>query len=161
MIAEASLIGGIFGKGGGSEVRSALARCRRFEQALRQEGRAQRLERTSARKNDPEAPTTVSASASPTRRRAPFAKRGLAMPDPGSVQLPTPVAPSRRARVAAAPRRSSGAYDSDVGAQLAQALHAAAARLQLGAGLAREHSTTGHPIGVLGPAGRLLRTRRS
>ena len=76
-----------------------------FAEALRQARPGGAPGRTSARKNDPEAPTTVRASASPTRRPAPFAKRGLAMPDPGSVQRrrpsPPPDARSVSARTAA------------------------------------------------------------
>src|SRR5207244_261135 len=56
VIAEASLIGGIFGKGGGSEVRSALA-LQAFEKKFKGKGRA--LWKNFRTQNDPEAPTTV------------------------------------------------------------------------------------------------------
>src|SRR5213078_3410912 len=88
VIAEASLIGGIFGKGGGNEVRSAL-----LLQALQQRFGTKKGRRAWSdfrSKNDPEAPTTV------LKKRFPYAsafsKRGLALPDKGSVQF-TPVAP--------------------------------------------------------------------
>src|ERR1700737_1225150 len=84
VIAEASLIGGIFGTGGGGEVRSALM-LEAFEKQLgRNAGRAAWNDFREA--NDPEAPTTVS---KPFKYEtgSPFAKRGLAMPDPGSVSF--------------------------------------------------------------------------
>ena len=84
-----------------------------------------------------------SPSGSRTRPRSAFAKRGLALPDPGTVRHPERrerlggVAGTRRRarrrRRPAARRRSSRRP-----------------RLQLGARLRRE-SATGHPIGVLGP----------
>ena len=82
VIAEASLIGGIFGKGGGAEVRSALT-LEAFEAKF---GKAagRKAWKGFREQNDPEAPTTV-AKAFPYETGSPFAKSGLAMPDPGSV----------------------------------------------------------------------------
>ncbi|MCW3057025.1 MAG: penicillin acylase, partial [Solirubrobacterales bacterium] len=84
VIAEASLIGGIFGKGGGSEVRSALA-LESFEKRFgKTAGRA--AWKGFREHNDPEAPVTVS-KRFPYETTSPFSKTGLAMPDPGSVQF--------------------------------------------------------------------------
>src|SRR5437588_5051511 len=84
VIAEASLEGGVFGKGGGAEVRSALA-LQAFEKRFgRLAGRA--AWRNFREANDPEAPTTVSKSF-PYETGAPFAPAGLALPDPGSVSF--------------------------------------------------------------------------
>jgi len=84
VIAEGSLIGGIFGKGGGAEVRSALA-LEAFEAKF---GKAagRKAWKGFREQNDPEAPTTVS-KAFPYETGSPFAKTGLAMPDPGSVSF--------------------------------------------------------------------------
>ena len=79
VIAEASLIGGIFGKGGGNEVGSALALQaleRRFGQA-----RGQRAWTDFREANDPEAPTTILHHRFPYETNNAFAKRGLALPD--------------------------------------------------------------------------------
>jgi acyl-homoserine lactone acylase PvdQ len=100
VIAETSLISGLFGKGGGAEVRSALA-LEAFEKHF-----GRRVGRTAWRnfreQNDPEAPTTVSKSF-PYETGSPFARSGLAMPDAGSVtflsdgeELTTPARSARR-----------------------------------------------------------------
>src|SRR5204862_4421291 len=76
VIAEASLIGGIFGKGGGNELRSALAL-----QALEKRFGTRHGKRAWAdfrSKNDPEAPTTVLHHRYPYETTSAFAKRGLA-----------------------------------------------------------------------------------
>src|ERR1700722_4899396 len=84
VIAVASLIGGIFGKGGGAEVRSALT-LESFEARF---GKAagRKAWKDFREQNDPEAPTTVS-KAFPYETGSPFASNGLAMPDPGSVSF--------------------------------------------------------------------------
>ncbi|HET9074399.1 MAG TPA: penicillin acylase family protein [Solirubrobacteraceae bacterium] len=87
VVAEASLIGAIFGKGGGNELNSALteeAFTRRFGART---GRT--LWANFREANDPQAPTTVS-RAFPYETGSPFASRGLAMPVPGSVSYVSP-----------------------------------------------------------------------
>jgi len=135
VIAEASLIGGIFGKGGGNEVRSAL-----LLQALQQRFGKKKGRRAWAdfrSKNDSKAPTTVLKKRFPYETASAFSKRGLALPDMGSVQF-TPVAPP-----VASDTRSTGA-------QLRRALaaHPHASNWEL---ISARESATGHPIGVLGP----------
>jgi acyl-homoserine lactone acylase PvdQ len=151
VIAEASLIGGIFGRGGGSEVRSA-----ELEQAFVKRFGAQAGKRAWAdfrEKNDPEAPTTVVGKRFPYETTSPFAKRGLAMPDVGSVK-PVPTAPkiskADRAAAAAAVDPSSPYDFAHVGAALRRALHGPghASNWEL---VAADESKTGHPVGVLGP----------
>ncbi|MCU1281051.1 MAG: hypothetical protein JWM53_4597, partial [bacterium] len=89
VIAEASLIGGIFGKGGGNELRSALL-LRALEQRFgTRKGRRAWSDFRS--KNDPEAPTTILKKRFPYETGSAFSKRGLALPDRNSVQF-TPVA---------------------------------------------------------------------
>src|SRR4029077_17120446 len=84
--AEASLIGGIFGKGGGNEVGSALAL-----EAMQKRFGTRGGERAWADfrgANDPEAPTTVLKQSFPYENGNPFSTKGLALPDPGSVTYP-------------------------------------------------------------------------
>jgi acyl-homoserine lactone acylase PvdQ len=138
VIAEASLIGGIFGKGGGNELRSAL-----LLQALEKRfgsKRGRRAWHDFRSKNDPEAPTTILKKRFPYETTNAFSKRGLALPDPGSVQF-TPVAPP----VSAASRDTTS-----TGAQLRRAFaaHPHASNWEL---ISARESATGHPIGVLGP----------
>ena len=137
VIAEASLIGGIFGKGGGNELRSAL-----FLQALEKRfgtAAGQRAWSDFRAKNDPEAPTTILKTRFPYETASPFSKRGLALPDPGSVKF-TDVGPAL----------SASARDSSIGAQLRRQLgdNPLASNWEL---VSARESKTGHPIGVLGP----------
>jgi acyl-homoserine lactone acylase PvdQ len=138
VIAEASLIGGIFGKGGGNEVRSAQLLQSLEQRFGTKKGRKAWSDFRS--KNDPEAPTTVLKQRFPYETTSPFAKRGLALPDAGSVKF-TDVAP---------PLRASSRDTTSVGAQLRRAFaqHPHASNWEL---IAARHSTNGHPIAVLGP----------
>jgi acyl-homoserine lactone acylase PvdQ len=148
VIAEASLIGGIFGRGGGAEVTSAQAL-----QALEKRLGSARGKRTWAdlrEANDPEAPTTVLHQPFPYETAPPFAKRGLALPDPGSVSFPAAGAVSGGAADAA--RDSATGRFANLGAQLMQVLgrsgpqHASNWEL-----VSARHSVTGHPLAVMGP----------
>lgn len=137
VVAIASLIGGIFGRGGGNELNSALTMQSFVKQMGQKAGRKAWLGFRS--KNDPEAPTTIS-QPFPYETRSAFAKRGLALPDPKSV---------KETKVASASSASAAAPDS-VGARLQQALEAAghASNWEL---VSAKHSTDGHPIAVMGP----------
>jgi hypothetical protein len=138
VIATASLIGGIFGKGGGREVRSALA-MQAFEKRFgRRAGRS--IWKDFRSKNDPESPTTVDRGRFPYQTTDAFARRGLALPDRGSVEF-TPVAPPVEGRSADA---------SSIGARLHRdaQLPPHASNWEM---VSAKHSATGHPIGVLGP----------
>ena len=140
VIATASLIGGIFGKGGGNEVRSALAYRALEDRFGRRRGR--RVWSDLRHKNDPEAPTTVHRKRFPYQTRSAFSKRGLALPDRGSVEWVEPAPP-----IAAAAARADG---DSFGSLLARsrAFPAHASNWEL---VAARHSATGRPIGVLGP----------
>ena len=96
VIATAALIGGIFGKGGGGEIGSAVA----LEEAKDRFGGAagEQAWRDFRRQDDPEAPTTVKAGSGsfdyPTQRGS----AGVALPDEGSLVNPpnnssTPLVP--------------------------------------------------------------------
>jgi acyl-homoserine lactone acylase PvdQ len=142
LIAEASLIGGIFGRGGGGELDSAQT-MQAF--ADRFGGRAGRKAWKGFRsKNDPEAAVTVH-KRFPYETTSAFAKRGLALPDRGSVKA-APVAPPIQSSQATT---SSSSEFGNVGAQLLRAMKAPhASNWEL---ISARESKTGHPIGVLGP----------
>jgi acyl-homoserine lactone acylase PvdQ len=151
VIAEASLIGGIFGKGGGNELRSAMALEAFGQRFGTADGRAAWSD--FREKNDPEAPTTVS-QPFPYETTSPFATTGLAMPDPGSVTFtPTgpPVGGSATAVHTAGPTQLPIPSDGSIGSALLR-------EATVGGGLesnwelvSARHSSGGHPIAVMGP----------
>jgi acyl-homoserine lactone acylase PvdQ len=139
VMAEASLIGGIFGKGGGAEVKSAELLTALEKRFGRKKGRRSWSDFRS--KNDPESPTTVLGKRFPYQTQSAFSKRGLALPDAGSVQQTPPAPPAAAA--------SRLATDDSVGAQLRRAFSNAHASNWL---LVRARSSkSGRPLGVLGP----------
>ena len=136
VIATASLIGGIFGKGGGREVQSAQALVELETRFGRTRGR--RAWANFRSKNDPEAPVTVR-KRFPYQTASAFSKRGLAIPNRGSVAL-QPVAPP-----------VAGAADSSsIGARLRKSFdrppHASNWLL-----VSARESASGHPVAVIGP----------
>jgi acyl-homoserine lactone acylase PvdQ len=137
VLAIASLVGGIFGRGGGNEVGSAEALQALEDRFGRKAGRRAWLGFRS--KNDPEAPTTVSKKF-PYETRGAFTKKGLALPDRHSVRPLTTASTSG----------ATSASSLGIGARLEQAIGAAAhaSNWEL---VSAKHSATGHPIGVLGP----------
>jgi acyl-homoserine lactone acylase PvdQ len=145
LVAEASLIGGIFGKGGGRELDSA--RTLRALQTRFGGGKGRRYWSDFRAKNDPEAPTTV-AKRFPYETTSPFAKRGLAIPDFGSVKDAPVAPPVNPRRVNAADPRYAGI--AGFGAALERSLRLGdhASNWEL---VPAGNSKTGHPIGVLGP----------
>src|SRR3954471_9666537 len=151
VIATASLIGGIFGKGGGNELRSAL-----LLEALRQRygaTKGKRAWRDLRSKEDPEAPTTVRGKRFNYETTSPFAAKGLALPDPGTVHF-TPTGPPLSGQ---STERTASAQelpipdDDSIGSQL---LHAFAGKPPHASNwelVSARESTNGHAIGVLGP----------
>src|SRR4051812_19546061 len=139
VIAEASLVGGIFGKGGGDEVGSAEVLNALVQKFGPKAGRRAWSDFRS--KNDPEAPTTVLKKRFPYETTSPFASRGLAIPDPGSVK-PEELGPALS--------RSAPGDANTLGAQLRRsfAAHPLASNWEL---VSKRESATGHAIGVLGP----------
>lgn len=137
VVAIASLIGGIFGRGGGNELGSAQT-MQAFEDRFgRKAGRRAWLGFRA--KNDPEAPTTI-AERFPYETRSAFAKRGLALPDPGSVRNP-PIATASRGYVG-----EGGGFGSAIVRSLREGAHASNWEL-----VSAQHSATGHPLAVMGP----------
>jgi len=162
VIAEASLIGGIFGKGGGAEVRSALA-LQAFEK--RYGTKAGRAAWSDFREhNDPEAPTTV-AKPFPYETTSPFAKPGLAMPEPGSVTwfndgeplaetpaVKAPAAPaSAEPQVSDTPAPQGIPADGSLGSQLLRDALAGPPHASNWELVNANHSTDHHAIAVMGP----------
>jgi acyl-homoserine lactone acylase PvdQ len=136
VIAVASLIGAIFGAGGGNELASAET-MQAFEARFgRKAGRKAWLGFRS--KNDPEAPTTIG-KRFPYETRSAFAKSGLALPDPGSVRA----APTATASSASG---GDGGFGALIQRSLREGAHASNWEL-----VSAEHSATGHPLAVMGP----------
>jgi acyl-homoserine lactone acylase PvdQ len=152
VIAEASLIGGIFGKGGGAEVRSALALEALEAKLGRKAGRKAWSDLREA--NDPEAPTTVSKTFRYETGSA-FARRGLAMPDPGSVEFVSDGSSALPAGGSTAktdtPSPQPIPADGSLGSELLKEALAGPPLSSNWELVNKEGSTDGHPIAVMGP----------
>jgi len=160
LIATASLIGGIFGKGGGGELRSALLLQEAERRFGKRRGRAVWRDLRSA--DDPEAPVTVA------RRRFPYQTepRGLApgsvaMPDPGSVRFVDVVAeesgagggqpaPELPGVPSLPPLAGSASGTTELGSELLDLLR----RQRPGSNallVSARESESGRPLAVMGP----------
>jgi acyl-homoserine lactone acylase PvdQ len=138
VVAIASLVGGIFGRGGGNELNSALTMQSFAERFGRRAGR--RIWLGFRSKNDPEAPTTIG-KRFPYETRSAFAKRGLALPDSGTV---------RDAPTATASAVPHGVGLGSIGEALRRA-YAGTAHASNWELVSAKESKTGHPIAVMGP----------
>ncbi len=147
VIATASLIGGIFGKGGGREVDSAQALEALQARFGAAKGRA--AWRDFREKRDPETITTIRGTRFPYETASPFAKRGLALPDPGSVRATPTGPPVQGAAAAPAAAPDPTGASAVAGALLQAASKPAHASNWLLVSAAK--SQTGHPIAVMGP----------
>jgi acyl-homoserine lactone acylase PvdQ len=143
VVATASLIGGIFGKGGGRELDSALV----LQQAIAKFGRKAggKVWRDFRNAEDLGAPTTVH------RKRFPYEVpprkrvRGLALPDPGTVQE-SQVVPAGGAGSGGG---GGGGLLGPLGDLLGGGpLRAAASNALL---VSKRESEGGHPVAVMGP----------
>ena len=137
VIATASLIGGIFGAGGGGEVASAEA-YNGLKAALGAV-EAKAVWADFRAKNDPEAPTTIQ-KRFPYQTGDPFQGKGLAIPDPGSVERYQTATPG------SAPRAAAPDFGTGLKASIGGVGHASNWEL-----IPASRSTTGHPIAVMGP----------
>jgi acyl-homoserine lactone acylase PvdQ len=143
VIAIASLVAGIFGKGGGGQLGAA--------QSL--ETAQQRFGASTGRKvwadfqsfNDPEAPTTVQGTSFPYGQ-PPAQANGVAMPDPGTVQPAHVVQSASGASGASARSASSGGPAGGILKPFEQR-HAASNALLVSA----RKSASGRPVAVMGP----------
>jgi acyl-homoserine lactone acylase PvdQ len=146
VIDEASLIGGIFGLGGGGQVNSAIA-LEKLQQRLGRLG-GRRAWSDFRELDDPESPSTIVKKRFPYELGNPFSPKGLALPDPGSVSVPAIGSPS--ASTAAADHSSASGPLANIGANLRAALlnptHASNWEL-----ISARHSANGHALAVMGP----------
>jgi acyl-homoserine lactone acylase PvdQ len=175
VIAEASLIGAIFGKGGGNQVQGALTEEAFVKHFGTKRGRTAWENFREA--NDPQAPTTVS-KAFPYETQSPFAKRGLAMPEPGTVSYVSPGATNPDTAEVRRPASSLGAAlekrgsaghasgnlgytdtptpiaipnDGSIGSELLKDFYGQPALASNWELVNAAHSTDGHAIAVMGP----------
>jgi acyl-homoserine lactone acylase PvdQ len=142
VIATASLVAGIFGKGGGNEVNSALVLESARERFGRKKGK--RVWADFRSQNDPESPTTVHGQAFPYETVPKRAKkvRGLALPDAGTTQAENVVVSQSGA---APPPRSAGGLADGILSGLA-GMDASNALL-----VSASESESGRPLAVFGP----------
>jgi acyl-homoserine lactone acylase PvdQ len=137
VIATASLVAGIFGRGGGGEVGSALVLEKARKRFGRRKGKKVWADFRSA--EDPEAPTTIHKTKF-TYGKTPREVRGLALPDPGSVRPEETIASSSGladARASSAAGVLEGLNELTAGSN---------ALLVSG-----RESESGHPVAVMGP----------
>ncbi len=139
VMATASLFGGIFGRGGGAEVVSAQILRALQSRFGADEGKA--IWTGFRSKNNPIAPTTIPGSF-PYETADSFSPKGLALPDTG-----TTVTPAKIISGDGATTSSSSAMSVGDAIQQEQ-LDGHHSNWEL---LTADHSTNGHPLGVLGP----------
>jgi acyl-homoserine lactone acylase PvdQ len=143
VIAIASLVAGIFGKGGGGELgaaQSLVAAQQRFGAA-----NGRKVWADFQAFNDPEAPTTVQGTSFPYGQ-PPAQAQGVALPDPGTVQPANVVeTASDSARASGAPA-SPGKLPAGILKPFQQRRDASNALL-----VSARKSTSGHPVAVMGP----------
>lgn len=140
--AIASVIGALFGSGGGSEVKAALA----LQAAQAKYGTAlgTQVWRAFEARNDPEAVTTIQGTSFPYAL-TPAGATGVAMPDAGSVQ---PVQLVHDATGSAASAATSSPASSVVAAE---ALASAQGGMSNALVVSGAHTASGHPVAVFGP----------
>ena len=139
VIATAALVGGIFGKGGGSELDSALS----YQQSRRRFGkkRGARIWRDFRSAEDPEAPTTVHRKRFPYQPQPKRVRKGsVALPDRGSVTR------SKAVPATSGSRASTAGANGPLDGLLAFPTANSNALLVSG-----RESASGKPIAVMGP----------
>jgi acyl-homoserine lactone acylase PvdQ len=144
VISIASLVAGIFGKGGGNEVNSALV----LEAAQKRFGDKAGLAafKDFREANDPEAPTTVHGTHFPYMDRPHGAKSAL--PDPGTLERANVVESTTVARTQAG-ASSTDSVLPDIGDMLGAAASMQGASNALL--VSKKESKGGAPIAVIGP----------
>ena len=139
-IATASLIGAIFGKGGGAEVESA--QLLQAAQARFGTDRGMQVWRDFRRANDPEAPTTVKNTAFPYNIQRRVSRSALALPDAGSL-----VDGVESSSVGgSSPSSTAESSGPDLSRLLPLKQGNSNALL-----VSAAHSSSGHPLAVMGP----------
>jgi acyl-homoserine lactone acylase PvdQ len=143
VVAIASLIGGIFGSGGGMELQSALVKQAAEQRYGVPEG--DRLWASLREQNDPEATTTIHDGAAFPYGQAPADTSGVALPDPGSLRQQPIV---ENATGSAVPSSTPAAQtEGALPADLVTGKHGMSNALLVSG----QHTDDGHPVAVFGP----------
>ncbi|MGW2767703.1 penicillin acylase family protein [Streptomyces sp. NPDC001275] len=142
LVALASVIGALFGSGGGGEVDNALSLLAAQSKFGVEEGT--RIWESFRERNDPEAVLTVHDGKSYPYATKPDVPRGRALPDAGSVAQ-EPLVYDRTGSAATAAAR--GATSSAAKSALTSARRGMSNALVVGG----EHTASGHPVAVFGP----------
>ncbi|MGZ4464822.1 MAG: penicillin acylase family protein [Nocardioides sp.] len=139
----ASLVGGIFGKGGGHEVDNATW----LERLTKKFGptKARRVYDDLREKNDPDAPTTSETYTPYELGRVDPTKPGVAMPDLGA---PTSGGTGATAGASATPPPASAAPQMDLPGMTIKLRHRGMSNALL---VSAAHTDTGKPLAVMGP----------
>ncbi|EFL31066.1 penicillin acylase [Streptomyces viridochromogenes DSM 40736] len=141
MVALGSVIGALFGSGGGGEVNNALSLLAAQEKYGAVEGT--KVWESFRMRNDPEAVLTVQDGGFPYATK-PDAPQGTAVPDAGSV-APEPLVYDRTGSAA-----SAGATGAS-GEATRTAVSSARRGMSNALVVSGEHTASGHPVAVFGP----------
>ncbi|MFJ5153017.1 penicillin acylase family protein [Streptomyces sp. NPDC088353] len=142
LVALGSVVGALFGSGGGGEVNNALSLL--AAQSKFGVGEGTRIWESFRERNDPEAVLTVHDGRSYPYAAKPDDPRGRALPDAGSVAQ-EPLVYGRTGSAATAAAR--GATSSAAKSALTSARRGMSNALVVGG----EHTASGHPVAVFGP----------
>ncbi|MFE7230729.1 penicillin acylase family protein [Streptomyces sp. NPDC057596] len=142
LVALGSVVGALFGSGGGGEVNNALSLLAAQSKFGVEEGT--RIWESFRERNDPEAVLTVHDGRSYPYATKPDDPRGRALPDAGSVAQ-EPLVHNRTGSAATAAAR--GATSSAAKSALTSARRGMSNALVVGG----EHTASGHPVAVFGP----------
>ncbi|MFE9308670.1 penicillin acylase family protein [Streptomyces sp. NPDC006706] len=142
LVALGSVVGALFGSGGGGEVNNALSLLAAQSKFGVEEGT--RIWESFRERNDPEAVLTVHDGRSYPYAAKPDDPRGRALPDAGSVAQ-EPLVYGRTGSAATAAAR--GATSSAAKSALTSARRGMSNALVVGG----EHTASGHPVAVFGP----------
>ena len=149
VVAVASLIGGIFGGGGGGEVRNAA--LLRYLQAQLGQSAGSTAFTDFKEQNDPAAPTTVVGKAFPYEIPRHVNPATIAIPDNPGAPLkggPTDTTPGC---TAAGPGKAGLSAAARAGLSIVESLLRLPAHMSNALVVSAGHSVTGHPIAVFGP----------
>ncbi|WP_328337585.1 penicillin acylase family protein [Streptomyces violaceus] len=141
LVALASVIGALFGSGGGGEVNNALSLLAAQEKYGVAEGT--KVWESFRERNDPEAVLTVHDGSFPYATK-PDDPQGTALPDAGSVE-PEPLVHDRTG--SATTPSATGASGEAAKTALSSAKRGMSNALVVGG----EHTASGHPVAVFGP----------
>ncbi|MFF9124676.1 penicillin acylase family protein [Streptomyces sp. NPDC014889] len=142
LVALGSVVGALFGSGGGGEVNNALSLL--AAQAKFGVGEGTRIWESFRERNDPEAVLTVHDGRSYPYATKPDDPKGRALPDAGSVAQ-EPLVYDRTGSATA--RTATGATSSAAKSALSSARRGMSNALVVGG----EHTASGHPVAVFGP----------